>query len=300
MTFNKILVPLDGSHLAETVLPMVGHLARACQSQVMLLHIIERGAPPTIHGDRHLVNDGEALAYLDEISQRLPSDVAIEKHVHTTAESDVAASIVLHSQELKADLVIMCTHGNSGFHTRLFGSIAQHVLSRGHTPVMLTLPKKPSPASEFSCQSILVPLDGNEEHEAGLETATQLATVCSAAIHLVGVIHEMHTLPAERTAAAILLPTATNEMLEQSSRQMAQYLSGLVQEIRLQKLNVTAEIQRGDPTEKILQTAQRQKVDLIVLGTHGKTPMEAFWSGSLTPALFAQSQAPILLVPVLT
>ncbi len=298
MTFNKILVPLDGSHLAETVLPMVGHLAQACQSQVMLLHIIERGASPTVHGDRHLVNDGDALAYLDEISQRLPSGLTVEKHVHTTAESDVAASIVQHSRELNADLVVMCTHGNSGLHTRLFGGIAQHVLSRGHTPVMLTSPQKPSPVSEFSCRSILVPLDGNEEHEAGLETATQLAKVCGAALHLVGVIHEMHTLPAERTISALLMPTATNEMLEQSSRQMAQYLSGLVQGIRRQNLNVSADIQRGDPTEKILQIARQQKVDLIVLGTHGKTPMEAFWSGSLTPALFVQSQTPILLVPV--
>jgi nucleotide-binding universal stress UspA family protein len=300
MTFNKLLVPLDGSHLAESVLPLVGHLAQAFKSQVLLLHIIERGASPTVHGERHLVSESEALAYLDEISQRLPSDVVIEKHVHTTAESDVAASIVQHSQELKADLVVMCTHGRSGLQTRLFGGIAQHVLSRGNIPVMLTSPQKTSPTEAFSCQRILVPLDGNKEHEAGLETAVSLATVCGAALHLVGVIHELHTLPAEKTASAILLPIATHEMLEQSSRQMAQYLSYLVQEIRLQKLNVTAEIQRGDPTEKIVQTARQQKVDLIVLGTHGKTPMEAFWSGSLTPALFVQSQVPILLVPVLT
>jgi nucleotide-binding universal stress UspA family protein len=300
MTFKKLLVPLDGSHLAESVLPLVGYLAQACLSQVILLHILERGASPTVHGEHHLVNESEALAYLDEISQRLPSGVAIEKHVHTTAESDVAASIVQHCRELNADLVIMCIHGRSGLQTRLFGGIAQHVLSRGNIPVMLTSPQKTSPTEAFSCRSILVPLDGNEEHEAGLETAVRLATVCSSALHLVGVIHEYHTLPAEKTASAILLPIATHELLELSSRQMAQYLSGHVQKIRTQNLSVTAEIQRGNPTEKIVQTARRQEVDLIVLGTHGKTPIEAFWSGSLTPALFVQSHLPILLVPVLS
>ncbi len=298
MTFNKLLIPLDGSHLAETVLPLVGHLAQACKSQVMLLHIIERGVSPTIHGERHLVNESEALAYLEEIARQLPSGIAIEKHVHTTAESDVAASIVQHSQELAADLVIMCTHGRSGLQTRLFGGIAQHVLSRGNVPVLLTTPQKPSQAGEFSCRSILVPLDGNEEHEAGLTAATHLAQVCGASLHLVGVIHELHTLPAEQTASAILLPATTKELLELSRRSMAQYLSCLVQEIRQQNITVTANIQRGDPTEQILQTARQQQVDLIVLGTHGKTPMEAFWSGSLTPALFVQSHLPILLVPV--
>ena len=88
----------------------------------------------------------------------------------------------------------MCTHGQSGLRTLLFGSIAQQVIGLGITPVLLIQPKWAGVPSKFSCQHFLVPLDGDPGHEQGLVLAADLALACSASLHLVWVIPTLGTL----------------------------------------------------------------------------------------------------------
>ena len=124
--FRHILVPLDGSRLAESALTTAVWLARKMDAQVTLVHIIEKNAPSEVHSDRHLVTPEEAAAYLQELS-RLPalSGLRVETHVHTAEVGDVARSIAEHSAELAPDLIVMCTHGKGGARRLLFGVIAQ-------------------------------------------------------------------------------------------------------------------------------------------------------------------------------
>ena len=86
--FEHVLVPLDGSQLAESVLPAVAWLANRLGASITLLHIIEQGPSATIHGDRHLTQPGEAEAYLTEVAARLRDEdqvaAPVECHVHTT------------------------------------------------------------------------------------------------------------------------------------------------------------------------------------------------------------------------
>ena len=113
--FKHIIIPLDGSGLAETVLPMAVNLAVDLNSKVTLLHIIEKDAAPVIHGDRHLTTTQEAGSYLKGIrKQHFPMDLAGSLHVHTTATRNVADGIINHQAELSPDLIIICTHGRSG------------------------------------------------------------------------------------------------------------------------------------------------------------------------------------------
>ena len=109
--FTHLLVPLDGSSLAETALPATAYLARLLPARVTLLHLVERHPPSEVHHDRHLTNALEAGAYLADIKQRtFSTDVAVEYHVHTSEIDDVARSIVEHIGELAPDLIVMCTH----------------------------------------------------------------------------------------------------------------------------------------------------------------------------------------------
>ena len=68
--FTHLLVPLDGSSLAETALPATAYLARVLPARVTLLHLVERHPPSEVHHDRHLTNAAEASAYLESIKQQ--------------------------------------------------------------------------------------------------------------------------------------------------------------------------------------------------------------------------------------
>ncbi len=298
MTIKNILVPLDGSQLSETVLPMATLLARQSHAKIILFHVIEQKPPGTIHGEHHLTGEAEAAAYLDHVSQDLPGEVIVDRHVHTVAERNVAESIVEHSRELGVDLIAMCAHGQSGLQKRIFGNIAQEVLNMGDVPVLLISPEKELKAESCSCQCILVPLDRDPDHEAGLDMAVELSLACHASLHLVMVIHELGDLPGEQAASAVLLPTAAAALLDLDCEEGEMYLAKLMGDLLDRNIQVTGEVQRGDPAKQILRAAKEFNADMIVLGTHSKTAMDAFWSGSVTPKIATQTHLPLLLVPV--
>jgi nucleotide-binding universal stress UspA family protein len=213
------------------------------------------------------------------------------------AEKDVASSIVDHGKELSIDLIVMCAHGQSGLQARIFGNIAQQVLNLGEVPVLLQSPENEE-SIECKCQCILVPLDGDPDHEAGLDMAVELSQICQAKIHLVMVIHQLSTLPGEQAASAMWMPNAASALLELDCEEAELYLVERMGKLLDQNISVTGEVQRGDPAKQIARAARDVQADMIVLGTHGKTAMDAFWTGSVTPKIATQTHLPLLLVPV--
>ena len=297
--FTRILVPLDGSRLAEASLGAAAYLAKTLNLAVTLVHVIEYHAPDEIHGEPHLTTEEDARFYLDEVARRaFPKGIQVDPHVHTSEVKDVAASIVNHIQELKCDLVVMCTHGRGGLRSWLFGNIAQQVIRLGKTPVLLIEPLGSGESPAFVCKRLLVALDGNPDHEQGLPVAIDLARGCPADIHLVMVVPTRKELSMENAATATLLPGSTSALLDLTETSAREYLGHLVGTLSSEGISVTAEVRRGDPAKTIIRTARRVGADVIVLGTHGKAGMDAFWSGSLTPLVSSRSHLPLLLVPV--
>ena len=219
--FRHILVPLDGSRLAESALTTAVWLARKMDAQVTLLHIIEKNAPSEVHSDRHLVTPEEASSYLEEIS-RLPASpgLRVETHVHTAEVGDVARSITEHSAELAPDLIVMCTHGKGGTRRLLFGAIAQQVISLGTTPVLMVRPSKETQvvgtARDF--RAILAPTDGDPGHEKSLPLAAEIARSFHCQLHLLMVVPEMRHLTGPKAAASLLLPGARDSIWRWKAR----------------------------------------------------------------------------------
>jgi len=297
--FKHILLPLDGSQLAESAVPVAAYLAKALKAQVTLLHVIEKNAPEKIHGQKHLVNEGEACEYLAEVSEKqFPADVNIHHHVHTEEVDRVSASIVQHSDEFNPDLIVMCAHGQSGLHDFVLGSIAQQVIAAGSIPVLLLRTRESGgePFSGFA--NILVALDGNPEHESGFNAAVELAVKLKSAVHLIQVVPTLSTLSLRHSATGTLLPATTAALLEIEEDTAAEYLEEKMTQLKKKGIKASAEVERGDPAKQVVQSADAHASDLIVLGTHGKTGMNAFWTGSVAPKIVEQSTLPILLVPV--
>jgi nucleotide-binding universal stress UspA family protein len=292
-----MLVPLDGSALAEAVLPLVERLAAACDATVVLLHVLERSAPTTVHGDRHLTTLDQAENYLRETAARLEARGArIRTHAHEAPEGDVARSIVDHASEESADLIILCTHGRGRVRELLFGSIAQQVVRRGITPVLLARVARDREPLSFAPRSILVPLDGTEGAEAALGPARGLAGLFGAGLHLVMVVPTVGTIRGDKAATAPWMPRATEAVLALEEREAAAYLEGLAEATRGLGFPVTTEIRRGEVSSSLVEETREPDTGLVVIATHGRSGLQAIWAGSVTARVLAQTRAPVLLL----
>jgi nucleotide-binding universal stress UspA family protein len=291
---KHLLVPLDGSALAEASIPVASYLAGILRAEVSLVHIIERKPPGTVHGETHLSNPKEAEVYLAGIAgNAFPGARSVAWHVHREEVKNVPAGIALHEAETGHDLIVMCTHGRGGAGKFLFGSVAQQVVAEGTLPVLLVKP----PARPFTLRAILVPLDGDPEHERGLDAACELARASGAEIRLLSVVPTMGTLTGKGSETGTLLPGATRVMLEMSVEGARGYLEERTARLAASGLSVTAEVIRGDPSRRIVSAANTLNADLIVLATHGKKGMDAVFSGSVANKVCGMGDTPLLLLP---
>jgi nucleotide-binding universal stress UspA family protein len=293
--FKNILVPLDGSNLSEASLAPVAYLAKALKSQVTLLHIIEQSAPTEIHKERHLTQPEEAIAYLKEVAERaFPANFEVAIHVHTAAVSNVARSIVEHAPELNPDLIVICTHGHGGVRDLLYGSIAQQVVAMGTIPILVIKTKNPS----FDLKKILIPLDPDSIHDASLEVAEGLAKIFEAELHLLSIIPTLSTLGDEQAAAGNLMPATTQAYLDLKVENVKKDLQNHIEALHKGKIKVIAEVARGDPASLIIKAAEQSGADMIILSTHRKAGMGAFWARSVAPKVAQKTKVPLLLIPL--
>jgi nucleotide-binding universal stress UspA family protein len=296
---KHILVPIDGSLMAEAALPVASLLAEKLRARVTLIHVVEKDAPDEVHGQPHLKRPQDAEEYLRQVAKRsFSKQVEVECHVHTNEVDDVAASIVAHADELSLDLVVMCSHGRGAALHLFLGSIAQKVISRGTTPVLITHPDAEGKPPAFACRHILVPLDDDPEHAEALPVSKEIARACASTLHLAFVIPDLGTLSGGTALASRMLPGTTKRALELTTQDAEKYFRGLEEELQREGFQSSAHVLRGDPAKVIVEAAQLPEIDLVILGTHGRTGMDAFWSGSVAHRICSQSRVPLLLVPV--
>jgi nucleotide-binding universal stress UspA family protein len=301
MNFQHLLVPLDGSKMAEAALPAAAFLAEHLKASVTLMHLIERRASRQVHGERHLTDPDPAKVYLYDIAaDAFAPSVKSEIHVHDVGIANVARGIVEHAEEFNSDLIVMCSHGRAGFSGWFYGSIAQQVISEGMRPVLLIQPTPGVELPPFTCRKVLVPLDGQPEHEKGLTIAVILAQACGASLHLLMVVNTFSSLSGVWAATGRLLPRATMELLDMTAEHAKLYLDDHLVSLHMQGMTATAEIVRGDPVRNIVRATRKNDIDLIVLGTHGECGIDAFWSGRVAPRVSSRSRLPLLIVPVVS
>ncbi len=134
--YQKILVPLDGSQLAEEVLSHVRELAKVLGSELILVRVALAHPIPEmdpVEAERQVVE--EARAYLEEVEKRFKGE---ELHVSTAIRYGNAAQEILeHAKDKEVDLIAMSTHGRSGLGRLLMGSVAETVLRHASVPVLI-------------------------------------------------------------------------------------------------------------------------------------------------------------------
>jgi nucleotide-binding universal stress UspA family protein len=305
MAFAHILLPLDGTEMAERVIPVARGLADPQTTRITLLHVLERAAPARKHGEPHLQEGSAAEAYLRELALRgFAGHAHVDTHTHGDAVADLVASLVDHARELRPDLVVMCAHGNRRWKAWLQGNLAQrflHAAARApladvQVPILLVQPDARGRVV-FPFRRVLVPLDGSDAHEHGLDPAARLARHLRIPMLLLTAISPRASTRGGKGAAPALLPRATGEILRIAEAEATRHLENHVRELRAAGVDVAGRVARVEPGAGIVRTAVEVNADLIVLGTHALTASRAFWAGSVTPRLLHTAHTSFLLAP---
>ena len=275
---KSILVPIDGSDLAERALPFAAWLHRATAAKVILVRAL-----PTVN--RMFVTNDSALR-IAEARQREEARQA-EEQTSTAAErlrgtgvavtvrmtAGAPSSVIMEEAATQeTDLIIMFTHGRSATERFLFGSVADELLLHGTVPLLLISPscfaewpREPGP------RRVLVPLDGSPLAEAALPSAVDLARALEAELVL------FHAAESD---------AVSDEILE--------YLEGAAAPLRSDGSAVRARSLVGPPAATILRMAREEGAQAIAMATHGRGGLGRVIAGSVATAVVRDAPAPVL------
>ncbi|HEU4697853.1 MAG TPA: universal stress protein [Gemmatimonadales bacterium] len=298
--YRSILLPLDGSALAERAIPLAAGLAAASGA---LLHVVvvhkwlASWSPVNPFALTLDEIDAQARREKEAYLQRVADDIA--QHYDLTVRPAMPEGFTVEqlAQYVRAngvDLVVMTTHGRGGFSRHWFGSVADRLLRTLTVPVLLCRAGPagaPEPAVPF--RRILVSLDGSTLAETALAAAEPLARMAGdGRLHLCMVVEPAHLfLPAVAVSGGLLEELGEAERREYA----AAYLQLLA--LRLARRSVTAEtsvVAGDDPAAAILEMAERVGADLIALATRGRGGAARAVFGSVADKVMRTAQVPVL------
>src|SRR4030043_1212519 len=287
MAYRRMLVPLDGSELAERAIPYAKTIAKTKGSELILFTVsiaaVEQLDRPM---KAYLEHNANALQ-----SQGIKASIAI-------AYGNVADAIVSFADKSNIDLIIISTHGYSGIKRWVLGSVARKVLYGTCVQVLLTKSKSPK-VSQGELKKLLLPLDGSpfaeapitfiEELTKGTKTEIALTTVCEPPL-----VPSYGDRPINPT-----WKKHRDALWAETRKRASEYLNKVKTKLEKQGVIVKSQVIPGDlgrVGESIIQAAQKEKVDLIVMTTHGRSGVSRWVYGGVANRIVEQSAQPVLLI----
>lgn len=302
MEWTRLLVPLDGSAVAEWAVPYAVAIARATGAAVRLLSVVEpRPRGLTSRSERVAASieqaAGETLAsYLAGVASDLRDQgVTADSTVVVGAPVDVILDAAAEDQ---VTMIVMATQGRGGIDRVAMGSVADKVIRLTTRPILAARPPYlPVPAKrEVTLRDLLVPLDGSALAEAALPVAEDLAANTGARLTLLRV-EPWHT---EGIAPLGTVPEYVQRE-EDAAAEARAYLDGVRD--RVQGGARTEVVVLRAPTGKVAETiadfALHERMDLTVMTTRGRGGIRRMVLGSIADRL-VRAGIPSLLVPPLT
>jgi nucleotide-binding universal stress UspA family protein len=297
---SRILVPLDGSSLAEQALSCAVTLARGLPAELVLLRVI--WIPPDILEilDESTVElnaivdqlEAEANDYLGALVEQLLD--ASMNVCHAVRRGPVAEAILDYAGQGNIDQIVMATHGCSGIKRWTHGSMAERVLQSASVPVLLVRGRENASKDTqepMPCRRILIPLDGSEMAEHVLPMVITIAQALDAELVFFQVpIAHVHGWMTGEWFVPIKGVLATAE------RDAHEYLGEVCSRLKKQGLRVTAATMMGSVAESIIDYAEANHVDLVAMCTHGRTGLARWTLGSVADRVLRAGSTPILLV----
>jgi nucleotide-binding universal stress UspA family protein len=284
---DRILVPLDGSRVAEQILPHLRRLLFRHDSEVIL---VRAAAPPPMENGLMVMTDAVlhgARDYLLKIKDLLAQQGA---RVKSVARLGSPVGVILDvAKEERATMLALATHGETGLKRLLAGSVAQALLLESPVPVLVLrpfwsyelLPSRGDEEDLRPIRKILLPLDETDDAELLLPPLVEVARLFDASVVL------LHVEQRESRKA---------EDFDAQGAADEAHLSRYSQALQSKGIPTTSVMGKGKLSEEILLAMRAYEVDLIVMATHGKSGLLRLLSGSVTESVLHESTCPILVV----
>ena len=298
--YTRMLIPLDGSKLAENVLPYARALAGALDLRIELLSVVDSmDSARTSHAGHVRSLDAIVEATVQE-SRRYLEGVA-RSFTGSTVTSFVEQGqpeevIIDKAARDKGTLIGMATRGRSGIHRWLMGSVAEKVLRGATNPLLLVRGNEEGKSDGAArLKSIVVPLDGSKRAETVLPPAMDLAKKLSLAI----VLTRAYQIPLSASYAGAESPYIPNSdaLLNLVREEAGAYLEGKVNELHQNGVEkVSSILLVGSGADEIIDLARSTPDNLIAMCTHGRSGVERWVLGSVTEKVVRHSGDPVLVV----
>ncbi|MCJ7549925.1 MAG: universal stress protein [Anaerolineae bacterium] len=293
---DRVLLPLDRSTLAECVLPHAIAVARAFGSQVTLLHVMDtprvarwQQATDPLNWQIHKT---EAMTYLHEVALRLQAaGLLTESHI---LEGSPAEQVIEFLDTHAFQLLILSSHGQSGLSEWGLSSVAQKIVLRARTSVMIVHAAQPvTPnATGLRYQRILVPMDGTQRAEYILPAAAALARAHDAQIILAHIVLKP-SMP-RRTPPSREDVELADQLVERNQAEATPYLDELRSRIGG---SVETRILVSDHLAATLhELVEQEEVDLVLLSAHGRPSQTGGLYGAVVSDFIAYGMRPLVIM----
>jgi nucleotide-binding universal stress UspA family protein len=299
--FERILVPLDGSPRAELILAQIARILRREDAEILLLRAVNIPASvdPIYREPALRIEREAALTYLHDVARRFNAAGA---KVHARVAEGAPAEVILDVAAREgATLIAMTTHGRGGLARWAMGSVAEKVARAANIPLLLVrsfrrTPQgdlEPAAPAELPFGRILVPVDGSATSTAAIGPAEKLGLLYGSEALVLHVrapyIPEGAILPGMEAAYPLLPPApplAAEDAVTEKAAERFRHAG-----LRARRLSV-----EGDAASAILDIAAAEQVDLIAMGTHGRSGFRRWALGSVAERVLRSTEAPLLLV----
>jgi nucleotide-binding universal stress UspA family protein len=300
---KTILVPLDGSVLAEQVLPHVQLLAPLLSARVHLLHVVsEADRYHLLFDDPRGVGEGEpapsswdvlrqnAEIYLAEQTEKL-RDAGLEASFMVRLGS--APEMIIETAERRGiQLIAMATHGYSGLRRWVLGSVTDKVLHAATTPLLIVRGATERPVGALKLKRIMLTLDGSALARQAVPFATELASSAQAELVLFSAV-----VPPLAAGLETMIPSARfDDALPVVRDRLLDELDLYAAVLREHKVPITPLAVAGLAAESIVDEAAHLGVDLIVMPTHGASGLRRWAVGSIAEKVLHATSIPLILV----
>lgn len=293
---RRILCPTDFSEFSRHALEQALHWAAWYDAKITVLYVCAAPVAALAGADAGPVlpealclSDPERARIEEELRQFIgPLSSNADAVVRDAGEVQVVAGILDEAKAVEADLLVMGTHGRTGFTRMLLGSVTERVLRQAPCPV-LTVPRKLKPADAPRVRCILCPIDFSESSLRALRYAASIAREAEAALVA---LHVIELLP-EATVhghGIVEIGTYDNTFRETARARLAAAIADAAPE----PIEVTELLATGRPYKEILRTAVDHDADLIVIGIQGRGSADLALFGSTTQQVVRQATVPVL------
>jgi nucleotide-binding universal stress UspA family protein len=297
---RRILCPVDFSDHSLHALSHAAALARWYAAPLTVQFVYRTGLPPAALAPGMGPIGAEALVLSPADRERLTAD--LQQFVATVGATDIAVDLklgegdVVHEivEEARAggaDLIVIGTHGRSGFERLVLGSVAHKLLRKASCSVLTVPPASAAPPAPRLFARILVATDFSGAADRAMTYAFSLAQEAEAHLTVVHVV-EMPATTGEWVYSTNDMTKLVGEVMRISAERLSAAVPGTVREW----CDVKERLETGRPDREILRAAAEERAALIVLGTHGHGVLDRFFFGSTAEHVIRQAHCPVLAV----